>query len=205
MRYLRQTAFDNIRALQGVFPWQPCSHQKLFQQPYPGAAQPTKSYHRALLEVGIVAVVLGAVFLLFWYSVLRAPPTMEFVESECAQVLTRYVSEDVAANALSDIAADGRLASCSVSGDATRSLGLGWTGSYDCLGTAVRYKAEENPNWLALAVETELPQLVYSNQTLIANLSGLPRFSYAVTVYNPAARASFEERLAKLRAQSCAV
>lgn len=175
----------------------------LNQAPLP--APPSKSYHRALIEAGIVAVVLGAVFLLFWYSVLRGPPTIEFVEGSCTQALARYVPESEAANALLDIAPDGRLASCSVSGDSVRSLGLAWSGSYDCFGTAVRYRAEENPNWLGLAVESELPELVYSNETLIANLSGLPRFSHAVTVYSPAARAAFNEQLAKLQAKSCAV
>lgn len=193
MRTVNQTALGSIRA------------PKSFQQPFPGAAPVGLNYHRRLIELAAIVIILGGLFLLFWQGVLQSPPTTVFVEDYCTGMLGRYVTADVAANANFDIGQDGQLASCSVSGDATSGLAVSWGGSYDCNGTAVRYKSEENPNWLALAIESEIPELLYSNETLIANLSGLPRFSYAVTVYNPAARQSFEAELEMLSSHSCAI
>jgi len=172
------------------------------QQLFPAPA-PSKSYHRRLLEVAVVGIVLGVVFLLFWQGVLRAPPTAEFVEDHCTSMLGRYVTD--VASATFDIAEDGRLAACSVAGDAVNGLSVGWSGSYECNSTTVRYKAEENPNWLGLVVQAELPEQIYSNETLILDLRGLPRFSYVATVYNPAARATFDARLAELRSHSCEI
>jgi hypothetical protein len=173
------------------------------QIPQPEGVSP--SYHRRLVEVAAVGVVLGVVFLLFWQGVLRAPPSVEFVEDYCTDTLGHYVTADIAANANFDVGQDGRLAACSVSGDSVQGLVLSWSGTYDCNDTTVRYKAEENPNWLSTVIETETPELVYFNETLIANLSGLARFSYSVIVYNPAARSSFDGQLELLRTHSCEI
>jgi len=190
MRYANRVCLDGVMAI-GQFP-----------QPAPAAS---KAYHRQLIEIAAVGVVLGVVFLLFWQGVMRGPPSVEFVEDYCTETLGRYVSADAAANANFDIGQDGRLAACSVGGDSTTSMALAWSANYDCEGTTVRYKLEENPNWLAIAIESEVPELIYLNETLIANLSGLTRFSYSATVYNPAARASFDERLGALRSSSCEI
>jgi len=179
------------------------NYLKSFQQPFPAPTPIRKTYHRQLIEIAAVGVVLGVVFLMFWQSVLRGPPSVEFLEDYCTVTLSRYVAPDIAANADFNISQDGHLAECSVSGDAMTSMALGWSGSYDCEGTAVRYKAEENPNWLAVAEESEVPELVYSGDLLIANLSGTARFSYSTMVYNPTARAAFESQTAKLRSHSC--
>ena len=162
------------------------------------------SYHRRLIEVSVIVVVLGAVFLMFWQSVLRSQPTIQFTTDYCTNQLENYIPGSGSAATL-DAASDGKLANCKIEGTSVKDVGLAWASSYECSSSIVRYFTAENPNWLAIGIQNEVPQLVYFNGTLVANTTGLQRFSYSVIIFNPVSHSSFDSTVEKLKAKDCEI
>lgn len=76
---------------------------------------------------------------------------------------------------------------CSAEAFTFSGLSFAWTGSYMCDQFVYRYRIEENPSWLGLAVQVEMPELLYVNETLVANMSelGAPMFRNVVSYFNP--------------------
>ena len=193
----------------------------VFQQPYPGAAPASKSYHRHLIELAAVGIVLGVVFLLFWQGVIRfglGPATWD--ESYCRNLLGQYepaVQTELLATEQTDgqfrltgVFADGAktveivgagntAAMCSITITSDQAVGSGFGNPYDCVIATVRYKAENQTDWLMAGIQTELiPDVV--------GIGNLGRFTTIITYYNPNlpdAVAAFDARMEKLRAQTC--
>jgi len=168
-----------------------------------GQLSPTQNYHRQLAEVAIIGIILGALFLLFLQNVSIVPVTASFTTDYCSSQLDSYVP-NASVNAAFDVGLNGTLIDCSVAGTSASSLGFRWDGSYDCEGVTIRYALEEGSS-LAVVMESEVPELVYSNETLVANLTGVPRFTYSVTIYNPATRTGFDGIKSKLNSHDCNV
>ena len=181
-----------------------------------------KSYHRRLVEVALVAIVLGVVFLGFWYGVLGAglgPST--WTTDYCKRLLAQYEStvltETLAEERTNGFRLAGMLANgakfvemlgqgdtvstCAITVVSERPVDGGFGDAYACPLATVKYKTESKPEWLLLGVQTELlPEAV--------GTGGASSFSTLFMYYNPNvadAKNVFDLTVERLKAHECVI
>jgi hypothetical protein len=183
-----------------------------------GAPPSSKSYHRRLIELAVVGIVLGAVFLLFWQGVLRfsfGPATWD--AQYCQRLLGQYdpaiqtgaLSEERTADSfrltgvfgggasIVEIAGiDNTVATCSINIVSDQPVGSGYGEPYNCTLASVRYKSETQNEWLMTAIQTELSADIAAEGA---------RFATLITYYNPAVRATYNTVVEKLNAHACEI
>lgn len=176
------------------------------------------SYHRRLIELAAVGIVLGVIFLMFWQGVLRfsfGPPTWD--AQYCQRLLGQYdpaiqtaaLAEERAADSfrLTGVFGAGAstveiagvndtVATCSINIVSDQPVGSGYGEPYNCTLATVRYKSETQSEWLMTAIQTELPAEI---------AAGTARFATFITYYNPAARAAYDTVVEQLNAHACEI